>query len=584
MEAGHGIPYVREIVVFLAAAGIVIPVFQRLRISPMLGFLMIGIVIGPHGAGALTGDMPWLRHLVIYEQEGVQRVAELGVIFLLFTIGLELSPRRLLQMRGLVFGLGGLATLSVAAATGAIAWAWGAGPSATAVVGLALAMSSTAVAMQLLAERRASTGRVGRTAFAILLLQDLAVVPILVLISVLGGDGEPGPALALAFAKGIAIVALLAAVGYVALRPALRSAARTGSPELFMAVVLLVVIGAAAATWAAGLSTALGAFVGGLMIADSEYRHEIEVDIEPFKGLLLGLFFIAVGMGIDAAAFLAEPLMVLAAVCGLYLLKAAVIGGLVRAFGFDWPVAVEVGLLLGQAGEFALVAIGLAASAGIVSAEATQFFFLVTGLSLCVTPPVAALARQAAAKLATTRRTGEIDVPPGGHVVLGGFGRVGGLVADMLEDERIPYVALDLDPAVVERERGAGRPVHFGDGSRAAALRRAGADGADALVVTLDDAVAAERAVAAARRRWPHLPIYARARDRAHADRLRERGATEVIEEILEPGLQLGGLALGGLGMRPEAVAERIAARRDGPPEKRAGAEPAGGKGRPDHR
>ncbi|MCC7273435.1 MAG: cation:proton antiporter [Alphaproteobacteria bacterium] len=563
MEADHGIPHLREIVVFLAAAGIVVPVFHRLRISPVLGFLLIGIAIGPYGAGALAGDVPWLRLLVIADPDGVRRIAELGVVFLLFTIGLELSARRLYAMRHLVFGLGGGAVAATALAIGAVAWACGLGPAAAAMIGLALAMSSTAVVMQLLAERRAVSGRVGRTAFAILLFQDLAVVPILVLVSVLGGDAEPAPALALAFGKGLAVVAAIAAVGYFALRPALRSAAAAGGNELFTAVVLLLVIGTAAATWVAGLSMALGAFLAGLMIADTEYRHEIEVDIDPFKGLLLGLFFIAVGMRIDAAAFLADPWVVLMAVAGLYLAKAALIGGLARLVGLPWPTAVTVGLLLGQGGEFALVAIGLAAEARIVEAGAAQFCFLVAGLSLCATPPVAALAWRLSSRLAKPRGDEEIAVPPAGHVLLGGFGRVGRIVADVLDREGIAYVALDLDPAAVERERQNGRRVHFGDASRAAVLERAGAESAEALVVILDRPAAAERAVASARRRWPDLPIYARARDLKHAERLRERGATEVIEETLEPSLQLAGLVMAGLGVRPETVAERIAARRD---------------------
>lgn len=311
-EDGHGIPYLREVVVFLAAAGVVVPVFHRLRISPVLGFLVVGLAIGPNGLGGLVGEVPWIRNLVITELEGVRQIAELGVVFLLFTIGLELSPRRLFSMRLAVFGLGGAAVAACAGVLGLAAWLLGHSVAAASVIGLALALSSTAIAMPLLAERRQQSGPLGRTAFAILLFQDLAVVPILILISVLGGT-EPEQSVWAIFqsiGEAVLIIAAIGVLGRFALRPALRSAARVG-PELFMAVVLLVVLGTAMATAAVGLSMALGAFLAGLLIAESEYRFEVEVDIEPFKGLFLGLFFIGVGMGVDGTTFVQMPLAIL---------------------------------------------------------------------------------------------------------------------------------------------------------------------------------------------------------------------------------------------------------------------------------
>ncbi|WP_374444973.1 cation:proton antiporter [Stella sp.] len=569
-ENGHDIPYLREVLVFLAAAGIVVPVFHRLRVSPVLGFLLIGVVIGPHGLGGLIGDVPWLRHLVITDLKGVQSIAELGIVFLLFTIGLELSPRRLFSMRLAVFGMGGSAVLLCAAVLGAGAWLAGHSVAAASVLGLAFALSSTAIVMPLLAERRAATGVLGRNAFAILLFQDLAVVPILVLISVLGGGGpEQSPAaIARALGEAVLMVAAIGVFGRFALRPVLRSAARAGSPELFMAVILLVALGTAMATAAIGLSMALGAFLAGLLIAESEFRHEVEVDIEPFKGLFLGLFFIGVGMGIDGGALLRHPVPILAAVVVLFLVKGLVIGGLLRAFGQPWPVAVEAGLLLGQAGEFALVAVGLATGAHLIEAAAAQDVLLVVGLSLLATPLVAIGARRLARGIAgsVARRHEETDgvvPPPEGHVILAGFGRVGRTLAAAFEAEKIAYVAVDLDPAVSEAARRTGQAVQFGDAGRGEVLRHAGADTCQALVVTLDDVQAAERAVRAARRRWPDLPIYARARDVAHARRLAELGATEVIPEALEPSLQLAGRVMAGIGMREEAVAERLAALRD---------------------
>ncbi len=569
-ELGHDIPYLREVIVFLVAAGIVVPVFHRLRVSPVLGFLLIGVAIGPNGLGGLVGEVPWVRLFVIADLDGAKAIAELGIIFLLFTIGLDLSRQRLLSMRVAVFGLGSSVVTLCALALGAVAWLVGQPPAAAAVLGLALALSSTAIVMPLLAERRAMSGVLGRTTFAILLFQDLAVVPILVLISVLSGHGDEPSLLGIAHALGeaVLIIAAIGVFGRYALRPILRSAARAGSPELFMAVIVLVALGTAMATATAGLSMALGAFLAGLMIAESEYRHEVEVDIEPFKGLLLGLFFITVGMGIDARTFLGDPLAILGAVLGLFLVKAVIIAGLARAFGQAWPVAVEMGLLLGQAGEFALVAVGLAAGAGVVDGAGAQRIFLVVGLSLVATPLVAVAARRLAGRLAgraAGRAEAEaIHAPAEGHVVLAGFGRVGRTLAATFEAENIAYVALDLDPAVAKVQRERGRPVHFGDAGRGEVLRHAGAQRCRALVVTLDDPRAAERAVRAARRRWPGLPIYARARDIAHAVRLSRLGATEVISETLEPSLQLAGRVMAGCGMREDAVAARLAQLRDG--------------------
>ncbi|BBK45091.1 potassium transporter TrkA [Allostella vacuolata] len=569
-EDGHGIPYLREVLVFLAAAGIVVPVFHRLRISPVLGFLLVGVAIGPHGLGGLVGEVPWVRNLVIVELDGVRSIAELGVVFLLFTIGLELSPRRLLSMRMAVFGLGGAAVVACALALGAAAWLAGFGIAAASVLGLALALSSTAMVMPLLAEHRATSSVLGRTAFAILLFQDLAVVPILVLISVLGGNEVEPSALEVLRSLGEAALLIVAIglLGRYALRPALRSAARAGSPELFMAVVLLVVLGTAMATAAVGLSMALGAFLAGLLIAESEFRHEVEVDIEPFKGLFLGLFFIGVGMGINGAAFLNHPFQILAAVLGLFLLKGLLIAGLIRLFGQPWRVAVEAGLLLGQAGEFALVAVGLAAGAGILDRVGSHHVLLVVGLSLMATPLVAVVAGRLARQLAgwdAVRReaTDAIALPADGHVILAGFGRVGRTLAAAFEAEKIAFVAIDLDPTVADAARKLGRAVHFGDAARGEVLRHAGADTCQALVVTLDDPRSVERTVRTARRRWPGLAIYARARDAVHARRLMELGATEVIPETLEPSLQLAGRVMAGLGMREEAVADRLSLLRD---------------------
>ena len=324
MDEHSGIPYLREAVIFLVAAGAVVPVFHRLRISPVLGYLIVGGIIGPFGLGLWIGDMPVLSYAVIHDIEGVQALAELGVVFLLFMIGLELSLDRLWAMRRLVFGLGSLQILVTGTVIGALAWAFGNPPAVAIVLGACLALSSTAIVMQLLMQSHRLGTPLGRSSFAILLMQDLAVVPILFVVGILGAgtDGFPAVALFLALAKAVLAIGLIYVAGRLALRPALHVVAQTRSPEMFTAAILLTVIGISAITGLAGLSMATGAFLAGLLLAETEYRHEIEVDIEPFKGLMLGLFFMSVGMGIDWRVIAAEPLWILASVGGLFAVKA----------------------------------------------------------------------------------------------------------------------------------------------------------------------------------------------------------------------------------------------------------------------
>lgn len=569
MEGHAEFPFLREIVIFLVASGVVVPILHRFRISPVLGYLVTGGVIGPYGLGLLAGDLGWLSYAVITDIEGIKPFAELGVIFLLFVIGLELSLQRLWNMRRLVFGLGALQVAVSALVIGAIAWGWGNTPRASVILGACLALSSTAIVMQLLIDRRSLGTPLGRSSFSILLFQDLAVVPILFMIGVFGAQAEGGLAaagrgLAIALAEAVAVIAAIYAVGRVALRPLFQLVSRSASPEMFMAAVLLVVIGTSAITGATGLSMALGAFLAGLLLSGTEFRREIEVNIEPFKGLLLGFFFMTVGMGIDYRVIGEEPVWILASVVGLFAVKSVVTGFLCFAFGMPRHVSVEAGLLLGQGGEFAFVVVGLAASLGLVAPDIAQFMLIVASLSMVVTPVVAVAGRRLAAALEQSRRDAR---PPddlaevghaGGHVLLAGFGRVGHLLGRILAREGVPYLAFDLDGRAVGKHREAGRPVFYGDASRVDLMRRAGAEGALAVVVTMDDPEAAEHVVASVRRHWPALPIYARARDLPHAERLKSIGATEVVPETLDSSLHLGLHILRGLGATEEVALRRI--------------------------
>ncbi len=559
----------REVVVFLVAAGVVVPLAHRLRISPILGFLVIGLAIGPYGLGRLTDAAPWLGYALITDLEGVRALAELGVVFLLFMIGLELSLERLWAMRRLVFGLGGAQVLVTGAAIAAIASLFDNKLPAAITLGAAFALSSTAIVMGLLVEKRRLGTATGQTSLAILLSQDIAVLPILFMVGALAAEGGQSVALSLGWALAQALIAVAAILiaGRLVIRPLFRFIGRTASREMFLALVLLVIIGTGMATQAAGLSMALGAFLAGLLFAGTEYRHEVEVDIEPFRGLLLGLFFISVGTSIDLLQIAAEPLWLFASFFGLFLVKAPIIYLLVRLFREPRSVALEAALLLGQGGEFAFVIIGSGAALRLIPHETAQFMLIVAGMTMVATPLVAHIARKLARAVEVheaSRGASPAKVPDevSGHVIVIGYGRVGQMLGALLQRQELPVVALDIDAALVSDFRAEGTSIFYGDASRPDILRKFGAERATALVVTMDSSVAADRVVAAARRYWPKLAIYARARDAEHARHLIAQGASHAIPETTEASLQLGEMVLVGAGVPDHAAREIVDDRR----------------------
>lgn len=552
------------VVIFLFAAGIVVPLVRRLKISPVFGFLLVGLAIGPHGLARFADTLPWLHYVVIPDLDSVRPLAELGVVFLLFMIGLELSLDRLWAMRRRVFGLGGAQILLTGTVIAVIATLFDNPLAIAAVLGASFALSSTAIVMQLLAENRRLGTAAGQVSFSILLCQDLAVLPILFLVGVFAAESDVPmlPALAWAIGEALLAVAVILALGRLVIRPVFRFVGSTASREMFLALVLLVIVGTALATEHSGLSMPMGAFLAGLLFAETEYRHEIEVDIEPFRGLLLGLFFVSIGMGIDVVQVAAELGWLIAAVLGLYLIKSPIIYMLVRWFGEPRPVAAEASLLLGQSGEFVFVVVGMAFGLGLMPNDTAQFMLVVASLTMITTPPMAHLARKLAVAVEARdadRNQNSADIPAGlsGHVVLVGFGRVGQMLASLLDDRQVPYLGLDIDAKLVASFRSAGEGVFYGDASRPDLLRSFGAERAAAMVVTMDDPRTAEHVVATARTNWPDLPIYARARDRAHAARLIAQGASHVIPETVEASLQLGEMVLTGIGI-PEESARRI--------------------------
>ena len=564
----HGLP-LREVIIFLATTVLVVPLASRLRLSPILGYLVIGLAIGPYGLGRLVDEQPWLGSIVISDPSGPAALAEFGIVFLLFMIGLELSPIHLWAMRGLVFGLGSLQVITTTALITSVAAAFGNPLPAALVLGMCLALSSTAIVMELLRERRRLGSPVGRGSFAILLMQDLVVVPILILVTVFGaGDGQPVVwTLLVSLGQAALMIAVILALGRIALRPLFHRIAATRNRELFMATTLLVIIATAMATSAAGLSMTLGAFLAGLLFAETEYRHAIEVDIEPFKGLLLGLFFMSVGMGLDLAAGLDKAGWFLASIVGLFALKSAVIAGLGLLFGLGWRTAVEMGLLLGQAGEFAFIVVAQAIGAGLVEADTGQFMQLVAGATMLATPLVAPLAERIGRWFEhhapdlrwTSGQAGDLT----DHVIVAGYGRVGRMLGELLDRQLVPYVALDLDADTVRAASGAGAPVHYGNASRADILGRVSADRALAVVVTMDDPRAVEHVVTTVRGHWPELPVFARARDAHQAGHLLRLGATQVVPEAMEASLQLGEIMLGGIGIPPDVARTVVNERRE---------------------
>ena len=557
----------KEVVLFLATAAVVVPLFSRLRISPALGFIGAGALIGPYGLGRLVPQAPWLSSFTIASRDEIAHLAEFGVVFLLFMIGLELSFERLRTLRKLVFGLGSLQVAACAIVLGIALYAFGASAPAATLVGVALALSSTAIVIPVLAETRRLSAPSGRASFSVLLFQDLAVAPVLFAVAVLGSAGEVNLAWAflLALAQAAVAVALIFSVGRLALRPLFHLVAATRSPELFMAASLLVVLGTALVAAVSGLSMALGAFVAGLLLAETEYRRAIEATVEPFKGLLLGVFFVSVGMGLDPGRLAERPVLIVAAAVALVAAKAAVIFGLGLAFRLSRGVAAEAALLLAAGGEFAFVLLGGAMATGLVTERLGQDALVVATVTMIAIPFLARLGRQINRRLAQAAAPIAEPPPPEepGRVVVAGFGRVGKLVAEMLARHKVPYIAVDADPARVAAERRAGLPVYYGDASNPEFLRTCGVARARALVVTLDAPRAIEAVVAAARAERKDLTIVARARDARHATRLYELGVDDAVPETIEASLQLSEAVLVDVGVPMGLVIASVHERRD---------------------
>lgn len=534
--------FLHDAVIYLAAAVFIVPLFKRLNLGSVLGYLAAGVLIGPDGLGLIT------------DPHSVLHFAEFGVVLLLFLIGLELQPARLWDMRRTVFGLGAAQVLGTSALFALLGVGLGAPVGVALLIGAGLSLSSTAFALQLLAEKNQLTAPHGRVAFGILLFQDLAVIPLLALLPLMG-DGPAGGDSAhvatwITALKTLGVLGTVWASRYL-LRPLFRVIAALHMPELFTATALLVVVGTALGVSSVGLSMALGAFLAGVMLADSQYRHELEADIEPFKGLLLGLFFIAVGMSVNLPLVLGRPGTVAGLVVALVLVKALVLWVAGRSSGLSRSDSLQLALVISQGGEFAFVLFGLAVDFHVMDRETADLLIAVVSISMAVTPFL--LLGYSKVRVWRGRSVGDrvFDVSPSEDtpVVIAGFGRVGQIISRVLRAKHIPFTALDIDPEHIDFIKTFGAKVFYGDASRLELLRAARTDKAQVFVLAIDNVEASLRTATAVREHFPHVTIVARARNRVHAYALMRLGVAHVLRETLFSSLEMTHAALGELGL-----------------------------------
>ena len=533
------IEYLTDIIILLAAAVIVVPLFQSLKLGAIPGFLVAGTLLGPSGLGYIE-DVDEISHL-----------AELGVVLLLFVIGIEINPSRLWRMKRLLLGLGTLQVLITGGLITVIVHEFlGTSWKISLLTGAALALSSTAFVLQLLTERKLLSSEYGRPAVAVLLLQDLAVIPLLAFVSLIA---TPELTIAedvfIALAEALVILLLIIVAVRFILNPLLKVLTRFGSPEIFTASALLLVLGTAQAMESAGLSMAMGAFIAGLLIADSSYRHQIIAEIQPFRGLLLGLFFMTMGMSINLELFLDNPLVLLAVVAALMAVKFVTLWPLSRLFGIRQKASVAVALLLAQSGEFALVLFALAYGMGLLDALLFQHLLIVVMLSMLATPLLEKLAHRIfMASRGSSGVLSDVDINSPGQqarpVILAGFGRMGHRIGYILESMKVPYVAIDTDASLVEREHSEGKTVYFGDARRPEVLRAAGAADAPFVIVTIDDIEATESVVSSFHSAFPDIPVFARGHDLGKCHDLGALGAHYTVSETLEASAELARAAL----------------------------------------
>jgi CPA2 family monovalent cation:H+ antiporter-2 len=570
----HDLGTYRDLMVVLVTAAVLVPLMARLGVSTVLGFLVAGAVLGPTGLGSIAAGFPAIGWFTVTSKEGLEPLAELGIVFLLFLVGLELSLKRLVTMRRLVFGLGGFQVLITAAAISTMLLMFGQGSSDALIIGLSLALSSTAVVVEVLSRQQRLPSGTGRTSFAVLLFQDLAVVPLLLLVAILtpGQEGSIMANAAMAFGQAVLGVAIIVGLGSIGLRPLFRLVASSENTELFVAATLLVAVGSGLLAASMGLSMALGAFVAGLLLAETEFRRAIETTVEPFRGLLLGVFFFTVGMSLDFGALFASPLLLGGALIALLVVKAVIVAGLMRGFGFSWPVTIESACLLAPCGEFAFIVATLAVFNNVLTAETGNLLKAITAFSMALIPLLDFAGRHASRRLSGLQaEQGTLDpalaeLPPEEtrpQAIVVGYGRVGELVSDMLRRHDISHVVTERSPKVVRDARARGQSVFYGDGRNTQFLKRCGLEDARAVIITIHTWKEVDELASAVRSLNPRIVIVARARDADHARHLYEIGITDAVPETIEASLQLSEATLVGLGVPMGPVIASVHEKRD---------------------
>jgi len=547
-------------VLFLAIAGLLVPVCRRFSISPIICFLLSGVFLGPSGIRQWFAEQSWAGYVFVSDVNAVRDIAELGVVLLMFMIGLEVSLPKLVSMRRQVFGMGVLQILLSGTMIATIAYGFGNSVQASVLLGASLALSSSALVLQLLIERKQFGTNGGQATFAVLLAQDLAVIPILLLVSAFSTTDEGLFWLELlkSLAKAVLTIGMILLVGRLLIKSLVSKIVASGSAETSTAIAFLIIAITAGLTHLAGLSSVLGAFLAGLILSESEYRNEIELYVEPFKGLLLGLFFLSVGLVIDLSAIYHQLGTVIAAVVGLLLIKAILMWLIARLFGYNSKESAKIGVMLSQGGEFALVVITLSISLELLGHDVGQFMLLVTALSMLVYPFIAITLLPTFEGLPAV--SGETENNHSKHVIVVGIGRVGRIVIDTLEQEHVPWVAIDRNV-----EKFNSYPAELcvqGDARRSATLERASSQNAALLLLCIDDHDSVEDIISVARRLSDDTPIVARSKDESHSVDLLRQGADSVIPEAREAGLQIAETALVGLGFPAPAASDLIATRR----------------------
>jgi len=551
-------PILNEILILLLVAVFVVTLFRRLNLPPVLAYLIVGMVVGPYGMGWMNDD------------QNTRMLAEFGVVFLLFTVGLEVSVPQMIAMRRAVLGIGGLQVLLTTFLAALLAWFLGMSVEAAFIIGGVLSLSSTAIVIKQLKERLELSSRHGRMTLGVLLFQDVAVIPFLIIIPVLMGTDESSvlEALMVASVKGVAVITIMLAVGYWLLRPLFHLIASSRTSELFTLTALLFALAAAWITHQSGLSLALGAFLGGMMLGETRYKHQVEADIRPFRDVLLGLFFVTIGMLLDIRQLPDIWSWVLLLVIGIIVIKGAITMGVAILMGAERGVAMRTGIVLAQGGEFGFVLLSLAFADGLLDEEVLQIVLAALVISMAISPFLihynGALAKRFFAGSYLKNREQiekSLAVSAGDmedHIIVCGYGRIGQNLACFIEQESFEYIAVDLDPLRVRDARSAGEQVNYGDSTHRKVLEATGLSRAKVLVITFDDVLSAIKILAHVRYLRPDLPVLVRTRDDSSMEKLISAGATEVVPETLESSLMMSVRLLGVLGVSDEQVMRKV--------------------------